>query len=85
MKQHFLHRVSSYTAAGVLGAALLVGCASSDASGSGGPDCAGPGFSEQALVLVVSVHQGASAPSVPVAAACDIESALRSARPISVV
>lgn len=36
-------------------------------------------------MLVMSVHQGASAPSVPSAAGCYVESALKSSLPISIV
>ncbi|EHB48694.1 OmpA/MotB domain protein [Mycolicibacterium rhodesiae JS60] len=67
--------VAMSTAAG-----LLAGCSNTQAAPSA-PLC----DTGQALVLVVSVHQGASAPAIPSAAACLVETALKSAVPISIV
>lgn len=61
-------------------AGLLTGCSPRQAAAPPA-ECDAP----QALVIVVSVHQGASAPSLPAAAACDVEAALKSAAPISIV
>lgn len=61
--------------------AVLSGCSNPTAAPPPGPDC----NTGQTLVLVVSVHQGASAPSVPAAAGCFIDSALKKAVPISIV
>src|ERR1700694_5878480 len=61
-------------------AVLLAGCSATEAA-TPPPQCAAP----HALVIVVSVHQGAAKPSLPAAAACDVESALRAGAPISIV
>lgn len=63
-----------------IAAGLLAGCSTTEATPSA-PIC----DTGKALVLVVSVHQGSSAPAIPSAAACMVETALRSAVPISIV
>ncbi len=75
--------VSRFCALAVYAIASLTACSPPTELGPAGPPCSPPAAS--ALVLVVAVHQGASSPSVPVAAACEVESAIRSTTPISVV
>jgi outer membrane protein OmpA-like peptidoglycan-associated protein len=62
-------------------AAFLAGCATTEASAPPELAC----DAGKALVLVVSVHQGAAAPAIPAAAACFVETAMRNAVPISIV
>lgn len=72
-------RVAASVAAAALGAAL---CACSHAPTDQPSAECDPGG---ALVLVVSVHEGGSAPSIPAEASCYVESALRHGIPISAV
>jgi OmpA-OmpF porin, OOP family len=80
MKTPLPRTVRPLAAAAIAAAAVLTGCSSSNAT-SAAPACE----SGHALVLVISVHQGGSAPSVPSAAACYLDTALRSREPISIV
>lgn len=61
-------------------ASVLAGCSATHAA-EPAAQCDAP----RSLVIVLSVHQGASAPSLPAAAACDLEAALRTRAPISIV
>lgn len=74
-------RFITILAAASTAAALLAGCSTTAATAPLGLAC----DAGQALVLVVSVHQGASAPSIPAAAACFVETAMKNAVPISIV